>query len=627
MIVIVMGVSGCGKTTIGKLLAQKLELDYFDADDFHPKSNIEKMSRGISLNDEDRWPWLQEIADQMKGWQKGKGAVLSCSALKESYRKVFFDAVPNIHWVYLAGTYDLIKKRLEKRSGHYMKSDLLESQFNTLEEPKYGLKVDINHEPDKIIDLVMSCLDENSKAELGIFGLGVMGKSIALNALGKGISVAVFNRSEGDEAQIIPNFLKENNGFRNLYGSVSLQEFVDQIARPRRILIMIKAGSAIDQVIDQILPYLEPGDVLMDGGNSHFKDTGRRMELLQKRGIEFIGCGISGGEEGARKGPSMMPGGSKPGFQKMEKIFKLLAATDHLGNPCCSYIGKEGAGHFVKMIHNGIEYAEMQMLAELYDLLSKNYNKLEIADIFEVWNRGESGSYLLEITVQILRKKEGLNFLLDLILDKAENKGTGSWSSITALEFGQPTTLMTSAVFARYISSFKSKRIQLSQFVNPTQSDQKIDLNGLKKAYYFSRIINHQQGFQLIDEVSKLNNWGIRLNEVAQIWTNGCIIKSKLMEKCAEYLALKSDLFEQKELMKQLAEWEKSMRIVLDFVLSNRLSTPTFYGAYDYWVAMTTPNSSANLIQAQRDFFGAHTYQRTDREEHLYFHTNWLDND
>jgi len=622
--IIVLGVSGSGKTTIGQGLAKQLGLPFYDADDFHPLSNINKMKNAIPLGDEDRMPWLTLLSDKIKEWDDLGCAVLSCSALKESYRKLLASKTNNVTWVYLKGTFELIQSRLNQREGHYMKSALLQSQFDTLEEPDYGIHVNIEDTPEHIISGIVSRLKPISNSEFGLIGLGVMGKSLSLNIAEKGFKISVYNRSEGIEAHVVPEFLKEHENFNTISGFTDLKELVSSLEQPRKLLMMVKAGAVVDSVIEQLLPLLSPGDIVIDGGNSHFTDTQRRFEQLRKHSIHFIGCGISGGEEGARKGPSMMPGGTLDSYQKVSPILEAIAAKDSQGKPCCTYIGANGSGHFIKMVHNGMEYAEMQLLAELYGLMSNAMSNDEMANLFINWNNTDLSSYLLEITVDILRKKENGHYLLDHILDKAENKGTGSWSSKTALDMGVPSTMMASAVFARYLSSLKDKRTQLSkqlQHVKGTKSD--LDVKSLEHAYRFTRIVNHHQGFELMQQASKTYNWNLNLPEIARIWTNGCIIRSQFMQDCISYLKESDGLISHQRLFKILEASEGSMKAMITSAMVNRVPMDTFWASYNYWVSMTTEQLPANLIQAQRDYFGAHTYQRNDKSSSAYFHTNW----
>ncbi len=461
------------------------------------------------------------------------------------------------------------------------------------------------------------------KKAFGIIGLGVMGKNLALNALDTDISLAVYNRITENEAAFVSNFIQENAS-KDVIGCTELNDFVNALATPRKILIMVKSGEAVDQVIAQLLPFLSKNDAIIDGGNSHFKDSQRRQKSLKSHGVNFYGLGVSGGEAGARKGPSLMLGGTKQGHREIMHILERMAAKDVHGKPCCSYLGPEGAGHFVKMVHNGIEYADMQLLAEMYGLLSETHSYEEIAAIFDDWNKGHLSSYLLEITASIFKTKVHGTYVLDTILDKAGNKGTGSWSSAISLELGVPSTIKTAAVFARYTSSFKAKRVKLSRQVNCVKQDQhKIDLTALKQAYDFARTLNLQQGLQLIEQASTEFQWNLNLSEICRIWTNGCIIKSTKIGKYAETFKKVTCLLEDIEIVTSLKKQEPSVQKILSYALHHRKHVACFYESYNYWIAMTTKHATANLIQAQRDFFGAHTFQRTDRLESESFHFNW----
>lgn len=462
-----------------------------------------------------------------------------------------------------------------------------------------------------------------NKSFFGLIGLGVMGKSLALNIAEKGFSLSVFNRKEAGESEITAAFIDENQNFKSLKGFTELPDFVASLERPRKIFLMIKAGETIDVVTEQLVPLLQENDIIIDGGNSHYLDTKRRVDYLAEKGIQFIGCGVSGGEKGARKGPSIMPGGSLSSYKEVANVLEAIAAKDAYGDACCAYIGPEGAGHFVKMVHNGMEYAEMQLLAELYAILSNTMNNEEIAALFTEWNKGDLASYLLKITARILLKKEGNSYLVDLILDKAGNKGTGSWSSKAAFDLGVPSTMMSAAVFARYISSFKEKRTALSGLLVHDSKQREVRVGALKNAYRFARLINHHQGFLLMQQASETYGWNLSLSEIARIWTNGCIIKSKCMTRAIAIFKEKKEFLEDQNILDALKTSEEDIVDILQYSLKNRISASCFYAAYDYWVAMTTGNLPANIIQAQRDYFGAHTYQRKDASEDQSFHTNW----
>lgn len=463
-----------------------------------------------------------------------------------------------------------------------------------------------------------------NKSAFGVFGLGVMGSSISLNIADKGFALSVYNRADGGEEEVVNKFMEVNGHRENLKGFTDLEAFIESIERPRKILIMIKAGPTVDLVLKNLVPLLSKGDIIIDGGNSHYLNTKKRFEFAQASGIEFIGAGVSGGEEGARKGPSIMPGGSSDSYSKVSEVLEAISAKDDFGKTCCAYIGPDGSGHFIKMVHNGVEYVEMQLLAELYALMSSEMSYTEIADVFEAWNTGELSSYLLGITSEILRKKEGDVFLLDLILDRAGNKGTGSWSSKAAFDLGVPNTMMSEAVFARYISSFKESREKFSSLViKKEKGTLTLDLEEVKKAYEFARLINHQQGFKLMEMASETYQWELNFSEIARIWSNGCIIKSQLMNNLHTYFKNDTDLFNMKELTSTLADGENSAKQILLYGLDQRVSLHCFSASYYYWIDMTTQRLPANLIQAQRDFFGAHTYQRIDKPAEDYFHTQW----
>lgn len=623
-IIIIMGVSGCGKTTIGQQLSDRIDLPFFDSDDFHPGANVEKMRSGIPLNDHDRAPWLKILADKLVIWRSDKGAILACSALKEKYRAQLNQDNGYIHWVYLDGTFDLIQSRMKARAGHYMPAALLSSQFDDLEIPAYGIHVNISDHPESIIHTIISQLNHMHLSKFGVIGLGVMGRSISLNLAENGVPLSVYNRTEGEEYKLIDAFksMKSDQMIVQEFGH--LEPFIQSIERPRKILLMIQAGRVTDEVIQKLIPHLDAGDMIIDGGNSHYDDTDRRSKTLQNHQIGFVGCGISGGEEGARNGPAIMPGGKRDQYAEISPYLEKIAAKDKNGNPCCTYIGPNGAGHFVKMVHNGIEYAEMQLLAELYHLLSGQMSNSAIADLFSEWNNGPLASYLLEITVDILRKKEGDESLLDLILDQAGNKGTGGWSGKAALDLGAVNSMMTSAVFARYQSSSKRDRLHLSGQVNhQSEFNIEIKLEALENAYRFARIMNHHQGFELMRMASIEYAWGLSLVDISRVWTNGCIIRSALMEDCVTWFQESDQLILIEEVFEDLRKFENVMPVILQSGMHRRVPMPVFAAAWNDWVSRTSEKLPANLIQAQRDYFGAHTYKRIDDPEGKSFHTNW----
>ncbi|MEX2514061.1 MAG: NADP-dependent phosphogluconate dehydrogenase [Cyclobacteriaceae bacterium] len=630
MIVIIYGVTGSGKTTVGKLLADKMNLPFYDGDHFHPNANKDKMNKGIPLTDEDRIPWLENIAASIKEWGRGQGAVLACSALNEKYRKIL-KVVPDICWILLAGSKSIIKDRLSKRVGHYMNPALLDSQLATLEKPDYGLKISIKDPPEKMVEEILNKLKQGQKlSEFGIIGMGVMGKSLALNMADQGINLSIYNRHvKGSEEKVAQKVLISNPGYHHVSAFDHLAEFIESLSSPKKIMMMIPAGNAVDLQIEELLPYLEAGDVLVDGGNSFYKDTIKRSSYLKEKGLFYVGTGVSGGEEGARKGPSIMPGGNKEGYMLIAPYLEKIAAKDYRGKPCITYVGPEGAGHFVKMVHNSIEYGEMQAIAEIYFLL-RNYLGLtpdSIANTFESWMDSDLSNYLLEITIDILRTKEGEGILLDNILDQAAQKGTGGWSVEVALEYGVPYGVLTEAVMARNLSSRKPLRLIASGLYHPERfsaiEDKEKFIDKIQAAYQASRIINHDVGFALMLEVSEKNNWDLNFSEIARIWTNGCIIRSVLMEELVEIFKESKRILLNHEVVTALKSYQNDLSYVVGQALQNGFPVPLMSNTINYFLGSISSDSPANLIQAQRDYFGAHTYQRIDRDPGESFHTQW----
>ncbi len=623
-----MGVSGSGKTTIGQLLAKELSLPFYDADDFHPEANIQKMKSGIPLNDEDRQPWLERLAELARNEIPKLGAVISCSALKQHYRKTLTQGIESAcYFIFLEGAIELIHERMKKRVGHFMPVELLQTQFDTLENPDGAIRISIEDTPEDIVrQIINKTSTMNNLSEFGLIGLGVMGKSLSLNLAEKGFRLSLYNRHEaGFEEKVAEHFIHSEALLNQAKGFDDLEQFVQSLNPPRKIFMMIKAGAALDKVIESLLPHLDKGDILIDGGNSHYRDTSRRMKALEAQGYHYIGSGVSGGEEGARRGPSIMPGGSPEAYQAIKAYLEAIAAKDKNGLPCCAFIGKGGAGHFVKMVHNGIEYAEMQLIAECYGLLryGAGYSPDEIAKVFESWMKQNLGSYLLEISIDILRKREGQGWLIDKILDKAGNKGTGSWTSIAAAELGVPVTMITAALYARYTSSYKTERLANHKLYNISKKRGSVDLEYLKSAYQLARIINHHQGMQLIVSAGKEYDWQLNLSEIARIWTNGCIIRSQLMEVLVEKLKTEENILNVPEMIEIALNNKDALANILLSAIKTNIETPCLMAAYQYLLAYTSAQSTANMIQAQRDFFGAHTYQRVDDPSEKFYHTNW----
>lgn len=468
-----------------------------------------------------------------------------------------------------------------------------------------------------------------SKQQIGVVGMAVMGKNLALNIESRGYSVALFNRTGAKTTAVV-----EEHPDKNFKATYTIEEFVESIEKPRRILLMVKAGPATDATIQELLPHLDKGDILIDGGNTFFKDTMRRNEELANSGINFIGTGVSGGEEGALKGPSIMPGGQKEAYELVAPILEQISAKAEDGAPCVTYIGPNGAGHYVKMVHNGIEYGDMQLIAESYDLM-KNILDLsveEMADIFKEWNQGELDSYLIEITADILTRKddEGTGKpVVDVILDAAGNKGTGKWTSQSALDLGVPLPLITESVFARYISAYKEERVQASKILSRTNDfeftgDKKELVEKIREALYFSKIMSYAQGFAQLRVASKEFDWDLPFGEIAKIWRAGCIIRARFLQKITDAYdknpeienLLLDDYF-----VEITKKYQQSARDVVALAVQAGVPVPTFSSAIAYFDSYRAERLPANIIQAQRDYFGAHTYERVDKEG--IFHYSW----
>lgn len=618
-----MGVSGAGKSSVGQALSKSLNLPFYDGDDYHPQANIDKMRQGIPLEDSDRWGWLKNLNQLAKEALKKEGAVMVCSALKEVYRQELSkDLSTACEWIYLKGSYELILERIQARAGHFMPPELLQSQFNTLEAPKNAIEIDVSAPLSEIIQTLEMRLNEQK--EFGLFGLGVMGKSLARNLARNGFKIALFNRHlAGVEEGVAKNFKDDFSDLKEAAAFDEIAAFVNALETPRKIMLMVNAGPIVDHVIEDLLPFLSKGDILIDGGNSNYKDSKRRLDYLSSRQIQFIGAGVSGGEEGALTGPSIMPGGSKEAYASIQPYLEAIAAKGEDGKPCCSYIGEEGSGHFMKMVHNGIEYVEMELLAEMYAILTTlGKNPAEIANIFESW-KSVSNSYLLEITIDILRKKEGNTPLVEKILDVAANKGTGNWTTIATAELGVPSTLIANALFARFTSSFKTQRQKVAAIFKHSPEVQTIEVADLLKAYHFARIINHYQGFQLISEAAKTYQWNIVLSELARVWTNGCIIKSDLMKKLVPLLKESNDLLDAPSLQNELLLLKPIANKVVAQCILSEIPTSSLSESVNFLNQLKTDRSAANIIQAQRDYFGAHTYKRIHDPLQKNHHTIW----
>ncbi len=469
-----------------------------------------------------------------------------------------------------------------------------------------------------------------SKADMGLIGLAVMGQNLALNINDHGYTLAVYNRSE----EKTNDFLKDSAKDTNILPAYSLQELVSQLKSPRRVMLMIKAGKPVDLTIDALLPLLDEGDIIIDGGNSHFPDTIRRTQELEKKGILYLGTGISGGEEGARFGPAIMPGGNQQAWPAVKDIFQSISAQV-AGEACCQWIGESGAGHYVKMVHNGIEYGDMQLIAEAYqymhEVLGLDHERMQ--QVFREWNEGVLSSYLIEITADIMGVKDTDGQpLLEKIMDTAGQKGTGTWTAISALEQGVPLTLIGEAVFARCLSALKDSRVQASEIYPHEESvsfegDVDAALESLRDALYASKVISYAQGFMLMQQASDEYSWNLDYGNIALTWRGGCIIRSRFLnnikeayDKNPQLENLLLDDFFIDALKSSLSGWRETVQHAVGMAVP----IPAFGSALSFFDGYRSARTSANLLQAQRDYFGAHTYERIDHPRGEYFHTDWI---
>ena len=469
-----------------------------------------------------------------------------------------------------------------------------------------------------------------ASCDIGLIGLAVMGQNLVLNMNDHGYKVAVFNRTVSKVDDFVANEAKGTQ----VVGAHSIEELAALLKRPRRIMLMVKAGDTVDQMIDHILPHLEAGDIVIDGGNSLFTDSNRRTKALAEKGILFIGTGVSGGEEGARFGPSIMPGGNPAAWPHVRDIFQAISAKVEDGTPCCDWVGENGAGHYVKMVHNGIEYGDMQLICEAYDLLQRGLGLKadELAEVFTDWNKGELDSYLIEISSHIFAKKDDDGqAIVDKILDTAGQKGTGKWTVFSSLDLGQPVTLIGESVFARCLSALKAERVNASKILEgpapkAVDGDRAEFIENVRRALYCSKIISYAQGYMLLRAAAKENGWNLNMGGIALMWRGGCIIRSRFLGKIKdafdknpgiENLLLDSFFFE--ALNKYQASWRKALVNAVEM----GVPTPAFSTALAFFDGYRTARLPANVLQAQRDYFGAHTYERTDKPRGEYFHTNW----
>jgi len=467
------------------------------------------------------------------------------------------------------------------------------------------------------------------KADIGLIGLAVMGENLVLNMESKGFSVAVYNRTTAK----VDKFMAGRGAGKNFIGCHSIEELCANLERPRKVMMLVKAGDPVDAFIEQVIPFLEEGDIIIDGGNSHYPDTIRRTEYIESKGLLFIGTGVSGGEEGALLGPSIMPGGSSKAWDSVKPIFQKISAHTEAGEPCCEWVGENGAGHFVKMVHNGIEYGDMQMICETYQMMKEGLgmSNEQMHETFKIWNEGELDSYLIEITRDILGyKDENGETVIDQILDTAGQKGTGKWTAVAALDHGQPLTLIGEAVFARCLSALKDERVAASKVLagpdSKFEGDQAALLDDLKQALYASKIVSYAQGYQLMREAAKDYNWKLNNGEIALMWRGGCIIRSVFLGKIKDafdtdpnLVNLLLDPFFADAVQNAQAAWR---RVVMKSVELG-IPMPAIGAALAYYDGYRAARLPANLLQAQRDYFGAHTYERLDKPRGEFFHTNW----
>ncbi|MBU0695715.1 MAG: decarboxylating NADP(+)-dependent phosphogluconate dehydrogenase [Bacteroidetes bacterium] len=466
-------------------------------------------------------------------------------------------------------------------------------------------------------------------SDIGVIGIAVMGENLILNMESKGFHVSAFNRT----VDKVENFVNGRAKGKNIYGAMSLEDFVGSLKSPRKVMLMVKAGKPVDDFIDLLIPHLDKGDIIIDGGNSHFPDTDRRTKYVESKGLYFIGTGVSGGEEGALLGPSIMPGGSKAAWESVKPIFQGIAAKVDGGVPCCDWVGENGAGHFVKMVHNGIEYGDMQLINEVYQIMKDvlGMDADEMHKVFKEWNEGELDSYLIEITRDILAFKDDDGVpMVDKILDTAGQKGTGKWTGTVALELGIPLTLITESVFSRCLSALKNERVAAAKVLSGPEisftGDKKAFINDLRDALYAAKVISYAQGYQMMKAAAAEYGWNLNYGSIALMWRGGCIIRSRFLGNIKEAFDKNPDLanllldpFFADKMKTSQAGWRR----VISTAVMNGIPVPCLSAGLTYFDGYRTERLPANLLQAQRDYFGAHTYERIDKPRGEFFHTNW----
>jgi 6-phosphogluconate dehydrogenase len=466
-------------------------------------------------------------------------------------------------------------------------------------------------------------------ADIALIGLAVMGQNLILNMNDHGYTVVAYNRTTSK----VDEFLAKEAKGTQVVGAHSIEEMVSKLKRPRRVMMLVKAGKPVDEFIEQLIPHLEPGDIIIDGGNSLYDDTIRRTKYVESKGLLYIGTGVSGGEEGARRGPSIMPGGSPAAWPHVKEIFQSVAAKVEGGAPCCDWVGENGAGHYVKMVHNGIEYGDMQLICEAYDLMSRGLGMTadEMHQVFTEWNKGDLDSYLIEITAEILAKKDDDGTpLVDKILDTAGQKGTGKWTVISSQELGIPITLMAEAVYSRCVSALKDERVKAARKLKgprPKISGDRTKLiEDIRQALYASKIVSYAQGYMLMRAAAKENNWNLNYGGIALMWRGGCIIRSRFLGKIKEAYDNNpklSNLMLDDFFRGAIKNSQKSWRNIVALAAKKGIPVPAFSTALAFYDSYRSARLPANLLQAQRDYFGAHTYERLDKARGEFFHTNW----
>lgn len=623
--ILVMGVSGSGKTTIGRRLARELACPFIEGDDFHPPKNIEKMKSGQPLDDDDRAPWLDRLYHECLSHSS---CVLACSALKESYRRALMQEGGINKVIFLSGDFDKIHQRMSTRDGHFMPTELLQSQFDTLEEPEEAIRIEHHDDIDQVINDILSILSEihmkRKASDIGLLGLGVMGKSLSLNLSGKGFRLSVYNLPLEGQQNVVDNFCRSHPE-GNFFGAVNPEDFVKSIARPRKIILMIKSGQPVDDMIELLSPHIDHDDMIIDAGNSFYKDTVRRAKAAREKGFYFIGTGVSGGEEGALKGPSIMPSG--PAFVKTQlaEIFERISAKAD-GQACTYWFDGDGSGHFIKMVHNGIEYADMQLLSEAYAIARNlgGFTNDETADLFSSWKQSAHNSFLIDISIDILRKRDTNNqHILDQILDVAGHKGTGLWTSREALELGVAVPTISAAMNQRIISAESQIRKSFDSAATPISEafTSQILVDGLLLARYIALA----EGFHLIQRAAGHYGWEIELAMIAQVWRGGCIIRSDMLPFVMQALGESTNhlhLFESQTYQQLIEYYSEALQTLVSICVQDGLPAPALSAAANYLSSMRSPELPINLIQAQRDYFGAHTYRLKEQPD-IPQHTNW----